>query len=90
MTNPMNTAEAFFMRYNIVIVTVVSALGLAIIIFISFQTYLTATTVDDTITDSTVPTTFDKETADKLRSLQSSIDTPEPSLPSGRINPFVE
>lgn len=90
MTKPMSPAESFFMRYNIVIITVVSALGLAAIIFISYQSYLNATTVDETITDSTVPTTFDQQTADRLKSLEPSTNTPEPKLPTGRINPFVE
>ncbi len=90
MTKPMSPAESFFMRYNIVIITVVAALGLAAIIFISYQSYLNATTVDETITDASVPTTFDKETADRLMTLEPSTNIPEPVLPEGRINPFVE
>lgn len=90
MTKPMSPAETFFMRYNVVIITVVSALGVAAIIFVSYLTYLSATKVDETIVDSSIPTSFDEATADRIRSLEPSTNIPEPAIPEGRINPFVE
>lgn len=90
MSKPLNPAEAFFMKHSAVIFVVLAAITILIVIFISYNTYISATSPDSASTKSTVPTSFDKQTVQHINQLHSSADAPDPTLPSGRNSPFVE
>ena len=91
MSKPLHPIERFLIRYNLVTFIVLAALSLAFIVYLCYNTYTTATTPSSTAEQGTMPTSFDKETAESINKLHTPDQAPDPSLPSNvRINPFVE
>jgi hypothetical protein len=91
MSKPLHPIERFFIRYNLVTFIVLAALTLAFIVYLCYNTYTTATTPQNTQGQSTLPASFDKDTANKLKKLHTPEEATEPALPENvRINPFVE
>lgn len=91
MSKQTNPVENFIVRYNFVIITVISAIVLGASIYLSYTTFISSSSSDDASVQSTIPTTFDPATSKRIDSLNTS-DTigKDPMQPEGRINPFSE
>lgn len=92
MSKPVNPIEKFLKRYSLVTFVLLAGIMLTVVIFICYNTYVTATTPEENLAESTIPSSFDTETADKIEKLHQSTDPasmPEPHT-DGRINPFIE
>lgn len=91
MSKPTNPAEAFFIRYNFVILSVLGAAALSISIYLAYTTFLNVSDPSNAKVQSDIPNSFDTKTREKLDSLHKSND-PNISVepPKGRINPFAE
>lgn len=91
MSKPINPVEAFFVRYNFVILVVVAASILGASIFLAYNTFISAADPTNAEVTSEIPTNFDQETRDRIDELHAS-DDPNISvdLPKGRINPLSE
>lgn len=78
----------FFKRFHLVIFT------LTIVIGVSFAVFMLNSLIEKSNQTETEPVsmqTFDQETIDRINSFSTSSDMGDSfSLPSGRINPFVE
>ena len=91
MSKPMNPAERFFVRYNLVILVVVAAAILSVTVFLSYQSYITATTPTAADIKSEIPTNFDQQTTEKIESLHASDEEGiVVTEPQGRYDPFTE
>lgn len=90
MSKPLNPAEVFFMKHSAVIFIVLAAITIGAVIFISYNTYIVATSPNSELTQSTIPTSFDKKTIQQINQLHTSSDASLPTLPPGRNDPFVE
>lgn len=91
MSKQTNPVENFIIRYNFVIIIVVSAAVLGACIFLSYLTFINSATSDQSSVQSSIPTTFDPATSERINQLHTSDEKNiDPDLPSGRINPFSE
>ncbi|NLA43113.1 hypothetical protein GX865_03090 [Candidatus Saccharibacteria bacterium] len=92
MSKPIHPVEKIFNRYGFVTFMVAASLTLAIIIYACFNTFVIATTPKEDRIDSSIPASFDKETADKINNLHDSTNPPNVDTPTNlrRSNPFVE
>lgn len=92
MSKPMQPIERFFRRYGVVTFVVVAGLTIAGVIYICFNTYVTATTPAEDMVEGSVPASFDTTTADQIDGLYDSSKPPVNINPpqQGRINPFIE
>lgn len=91
MSKRSNPVEAFIIRYNFVIIVVVSSIALGVSVFLSYMTIINSSTVDPTSVQSSIPTSFDPATTERINQLHTSTDKDlDTSLPSGRINPLSE
>lgn len=86
--NPFAPIVNFFTRFNVVIFIVVVASGLiAAILIINGILQLPYETTGNIINNS--QTTFDESTIVQLDKLKTSDQNVNPTLPTGRINPFI-
>lgn len=86
--NPFAPIANFFTRFNVVIFIVVVASGLiAAILIINNILQLPYKTTSNTINNT--QTTFDESTIVQLNKLKTSDQNTNPTLPTGRINPFI-
>lgn len=78
-----------FRRYHLTIFIVVVVGGLAVSVII-FNDILASSTDISGYTAEVTNASFDQSTITKLQQLHTSSENVEPTLPSGRINPFSE
>lgn len=91
MSKTTSPVEKFLLRYSIVILVVLGAGMLSAAIFLSYNAYIDATTVDMSAIETSIPTNFDQATIDHIESLHESNDNSiDTELPDRRINPFSE
>ncbi|MBH2007473.1 hypothetical protein I8H83_02630 [Candidatus Saccharibacteria bacterium] len=91
MSKNTNPIEKFVIRYSIVILVVAAAIVLSVSVYLSYNAYLSASTPSDNSAASQIPTTFDKETSDRIDQLHTSDDeSVSIPQPTGRISPFSE
>ena len=92
MSKPISPVEKFFRRYSLVTFVLLAGLMLAAVSYVCFNTYVDATTPTDELVESSVPSSFDTQTAERIEQLHESDQAPELTFPNepGRINPFVE
>lgn len=91
MSKQTNPIENFIIRYNFVIIIVVSAIVLGTSIFLSYLTFIDSATMDESSIQSSIPTSFDPQTSERIEQLHTSEDENiDTKIPSGRINPFSE
>lgn len=91
MSKQTNPVENFIVRYNFVIIIVISAIVLGASIYLSYTTFINSSSSDETSAQSTIPTTFDPVTSERIDNLSTSDATNnDPKQPEGRINPFSE
>lgn len=91
MSKQTNPVENFIVRYNFVIITVISAIVLGASIYLSYTTFINSSSSDEASAKSAIPTTFDPVTSERIDSLTTSEEAEQgPKLPEGRINPFSE
>lgn len=91
--SPNNVGKLFgrlLGRFHIVIYTIVAIGGLAVVVFLLYQTAFSALTVPEP--DTTAAPSFDQQTINKLQSLSEKSANSKPlQLPENeRTNPFVE
>lgn len=79
----------FLQRFHVVLYTVIAIGGLAVVVFMLYQTTLVALDVPDS--DKDVTSSFDQATIDELESLSNKSSQAKPlDLPENvRINPFI-
>lgn len=90
MSKPINPIERFFIRYNFVAMVIVAAATIGISIFLSYNTYIAASTPDESSSRSQIPTSFDATTVKHINALHTSDNPPAVTPPEGRSNPFAE
>ncbi len=91
MSKPINPAESFLIRYNFVVLVVISAATLSVAIYLASMTFLASSDPSNAEIKSTVPSTFDKTTREKINTLHESNDQNiSTQTPEGRIDPFSE
>ena len=91
MSKQTNPVENFVIRYNFVIIIIVSAVVLGASVFLSYLTFIDSATTDESSVQSSVPTTFDPQTSERIDQLHTSGDDDiSTEAPKGRINPFSE
>ena len=76
--------SAFFGRYHFLLFIVLAAGGLAVATFLLYQV---VTTPKEEPTAST-SASFDTQTIERIRQLNTTEQSPDVVLPSGRTNPF--
>ena len=91
MSKASNPVETFFLRYNFVVLTAVGAATLGTAIFLASSTYIQSSDPNNAEIKSAIPSSFDKTTQEKIKTLHESTD-PNISVkrPDGRIDPFSE
>lgn len=91
MSKPSNPAEKFLIRYNFVILILISATVIGAGVYLSSQTYFSSLNPTQADVKSEIPTNFDNKTSQKIEQLhtsdQSNINV---TTPSGRYDPFSE
>lgn len=91
MSKRINPIENFLIRYHVVLLIVVGCIALGASIASSYLAYSSATApAEGAAPTSEIPTTFDKDTIDRIDKLYTSDQNIEVTPPSGRINPFAE
>lgn len=90
MSRKISPVESNLNRFHPVIYISIASLTLAAIVFVFYNVYMASTVPNDN--SAVIDASFNKQTIDKIRQLQSAQDkgTQTTPLPEGRVNPFVD
>lgn len=79
----------FFSTYHMILYISIAGIFMAIIMYLLFTIYMTATTPP--VSTTQITTTFNEQAVTEIQGLHSQTDTIEDiETPTGRINPFAE
>ncbi|NTW61466.1 hypothetical protein HGB24_02130 [Candidatus Saccharibacteria bacterium] len=78
----------YLRKTNLIIYIIVLGCGLVGYVIVLDNILQKATS--DSVIESSIKSTFDQTTINKINQLKTSTDNTEPQVPNGRVNPFSE